>query len=131
MEQYSCDHVHCGGDSRILFVVNEVILRLFVPMAMLSTVILIVSFHRKPKKSKLSAVRFVLSPSSMAAVFLISLFEVHWWRSHKTLIVTVWTVVYGLTVVLQCFVFAALLDIQDNGICSSSRSLTLSPFKPQ
>ena len=63
----------------------------------------------------MSALRFVLSPSSMAMVFLITFCEVYWWTHFKTTIVIIWTVVYGVTLTVQCYVFVKLMDIQDNG----------------
>ena len=63
----------CDSRSMVFFVITEIILRLFVPITLISTLILVVSFEKKFYVSRLDALRFVLSPSSIAILFLISL----------------------------------------------------------
>ena len=41
-------------------------------------------------------------------------------------IVTIWTIVYGITAVIQGYFFIALLDVQDSGVLHSPLSLSLS-----
>ena len=81
-EQYNCHCVStsgasekvcsCDAKSTAFFIINELCLRLFVPMTLITTLILVVSFEKKFYISRLDAMKYVLSPSSIATLLLIS-----------------------------------------------------------
>ena len=113
----------CNLFGIIFFYINTLILRLFVPMVLLNTLILCVSFDKKYMKSKLDGIKYVVSPSSFGLIIFLLLIEITLWdiTDGVTAMIILWTVIIIFTALFQCYNFVHLLDIQDKAYRENDR----------